>query len=250
MELNNLTKAKFIKRYKRFFADCRLENGDIITAHCPNSGSMKSLLDEGNTVWIEYNDDPKRKLRYKLHLMRVEKTQGMACINTMLPNKIVFDAVKNKEIAELNEFEEIKSEVKYGKENSRIDIWLKDSEKETFIEVKNVTLMEEDETNIASFPDAVTTRGAKHLRELTLEVEKGNRAVMLYLVNRDDCNAFKIAKHIDKKYKEEFDKAVNAGVEVLIYQTKIEIDENNYAKIKIDKKLELLKENTKEILKY
>lgn len=243
MILENLIKGKFIKRYKRFFVDCELENGEIVVAHCANTGSMKSLLDKGNDVWLQINSNPNAKLKYKLQLMRA-KTEAIVCVNTHLPNKIVFDAISNKDIPELTSFVEIKPEVKYGDENSKIDIWLKEKgefgvkSKETYIEVKNVTLCEDDLPNVAQFPDSVTDRGAKHLRELVKEVEKGNRAVMFYLINRTDGDSFKVAEHIDPKYKEAFDEAVSKGVEVLIYKTKFEFDENNNCEIKIDKKIE------------
>lgn len=242
MILDNLIKGKFVKRYKRFFADCELENGEIVIAHCANTGSMKSLLDEGNEVWLQENPNPSAKLKYKLQLMRA-KTGAVVCINTHLPNKIVFDAILNKEIPELATFVEIKPEVKYGEENSKIDIWLKDKgefgikSKETYIEVKNVTMCEDDLPNVAQFPDSVTSRGAKHLRELVKEVEIGNRSVMFYLINREDGNSFKIAEHIDSKYKEAFDDAISKSVEILVYKTEFKFEKNS-CEIKIGKKLD------------
>lgn len=236
MIIENLVKGKLVKRYKRFFVDCILENGELITAHCPNSGSMKSLINEGNIVYLTHNNDPKRKLKYQLQIIELE-TGDFACVNTMLPNKIVFDAIKEKKIKKLSKFTKIKSEVKYGEENSRIDIMLTDEDnKNTYVEVKNVTLMEKELPKLAQFPDAVTSRGEKHLRELEKEVQNGNRAVMLYLVNRTDCNEFKIAEHIDKKYNNAFHKAIENGVEIIIIKTKIDIEDNK-AVIEIDKEI-------------
>lgn len=231
MILNNLIKAKFLKRYKRFFIDCEID-GEVKIAHCPNTGSMKSIIEEAKYVYVEYNDDPKKKLRYKAHIIELN-SGALVCINTMLPNKIVLNAIENKEIKEIENFDEIKPEVNYGDEKSKIDIWLKDKSKETFIEVKNTTLLED---NYVQFPDAITSRGAKHLRELSKEVEKGNRSVMFYLINRNDGDKFKVAEHIDKNYKEEYDNAVKTGVEVLAYKTKFNIKDNSI-EIKIDKRI-------------
>ena len=240
MILEGLIKGKLLKRYKRFFVDCELEDGEIVTAHCANTGSMKSLLDEGNEVWIQENPNPKAKLKYKLQIMRT-KTGALCCVNTMLPNKIVFEGIENGSIVELKDFTEIKSEVKYGEENSRIDVWTKDRDgAESFIEVKNTTLVEDELENVAQFPDSVTTRGAKHLRELAKEAVRGNRAVMVYLINREDGNKFRIANDIDPKYKEEFDLAKKEGLEVLPYKSKIVIDSKGNCEITVEEKVELI----------
>ncbi len=239
MKLEKQIVGKFEKRYKRFFADSILENGELVVSHCPNSGSMKSLMDLENLTYMTFNDDPKRKLKYTLNVMKLENG-AFACVNTSLPNKIVYDAIVNGEIPEIKDFDTILREVKYGEENSRIDILCEKGGEKIFIEVKNVTLIEKDSPGIAMFPDAVTDRGAKHLRELAKEVEKGNRAVMFYLVNRTDAESFAVAEHIDKKYKAEFDKAKAAGVEILVYKSKISIsgeDNNCEVDIEIDKRL-------------
>ena len=246
MIIRNQIKGTFIKRYKRFFVDCKLENGDIVTAHCPNSGSMKSLLNEKNKVYLTFNDDPKRKLKYTLNFMQLEDG-SLVCVNTNLPNELIYDSIKSNLVDELKNPSDIVREVKYGEENSRIDVLCKIDDKEVFVEVKNVTLIEEEENfnlkkieNLAQFPDAITHRGAKHLRELSKEVEKGKKAVMFYLVNRTDAKCFSIAKHIDYRYYEEFLRALKIGVEVLVYNTKIHILENNDIKITINKKLPLV----------
>ncbi|MCA9497069.1 MAG: DNA/RNA nuclease SfsA [Nanoarchaeota archaeon] len=241
MKFEGLIKGRFVKRYKRFFMDCRLENGEIVIGHCPNTGSMKSLLDDENFVYMLENDDPKKKLKYACKIMEM-KNGSLACIDTHLPNKIVYDGINEGLVKELMDFKSIEREKKYGNENSKIDILLtSNSEQKIFVEVKNVTLIEDNLPNVAQFPDSVSLRGAKHLRELANEVKKGNRAIIFYLVNRSDGESFKIAEHIDEKYKEEFDKAVVVGVEVLIYKSKIEIGEDFSCNISIDKKLDLNK---------
>jgi sugar fermentation stimulation protein A len=232
MELKNLIKGKLIRRYKRFLVDIELMNKEIITAHCPNSGSMKSLIDKGNIVYLSYNNDPKRKLNHSLELIKL-KNNTLACVNTMLPNRIVYDAIVKGKIKEIKKYSTIKREVKYGKENSKIDILLENKDEKIYVEVKNVTLMEEDFPKIAQFPDAVTLRGQKHLRELSLEVKKGNKAMIVYLINRSDCDSFRIAKHIDSNYYEEYLKATKSGVKAVYYKTLIKVDKNNNAIIEI-----------------
>ena len=208
-----------IKRYKRFLADVRLDNGDVITAHCANSGSMKSLLAEGAQVVLSYHDNPKRKLKYSWELVRAQRQDGtwgdLVGINTSLPNRIVEEAIRDGEIAELTGYATLRREVKYGK-NSRIDILLDDGNGPScYVEVKNVTLSRQD--GLAEFPDAVTSRGAKHLLELSDMVAEGHRAVMFYLVQRPDCDRFAIARDLDPTYAEGLKAAQSAGVEVLIY---------------------------------
>lgn len=231
MELNNLQKGELVRRYKRFLADVEI-NGEVITAHCPNSGSMKSIAHPGSMVYLTKETNPKRKLGYTLQLIETEN--GIACINTNLANTLAYEAFRLKRFKGFN-YNTVRKEVKYGG-NSRIDIILQGDEN-IFVEVKNVTLEEEGLEGVAQFPDAKTERGRKHLRELSGEVEKGNRAIMFFLVNRTDCCGFKIAEHIDPDYKEEFDKAVEAGVEVMVYQSSIEI-ERNFARLEVDKKIE------------
>ena len=239
MKFENIIISNYINRYKRFFMDCMLPNDGIVTAHTPNTGSMKSLLFSNMKVILEKNDNPKRKLKYTTHLA-ILPSGTRVCINTHLPNKLVFDAINGNQIPEIANCTEIKKEVKYGNENSIIDIYCTDEqEKETFVEVKNVTLMEDELKGVAQFPDAISARGVKHLRELALEVKKGNRAIMFYFIARDDCKKFKIAEHIDKKYKEEFDRAVKAGVEMIAYKIKSKIYGDNLY-LEVGKKVEII----------
>ncbi len=211
-------KGQLIKRYKRFFADVQLENG-IVTAHCPNTGSMKGLLKKNNTVWLSETDNPKRKLKYTWELVNENKTNTLVGINTQLPNKIVYDALLNKKIEEFNKYDSIKKEVPYGN-NSRIDFLLEGKNiKPCYLEVKNVHYSDGD--GLAKFPDAVTTRGLKHLHELIEVANKGYRAVMLYLVQREDCDKFELAYDIDPQYCKSFNEALKNGVEVLCFSCKI-----------------------------
>lgn len=212
-----LIPAALIKRYKRFLADVRLENGEVITVHCPNSGSMLGCQEAGAPVLISDSGNPARKLRYTWEMIRTGKT--WVGINTMRPNEVVFEAIQNRKVPELAKFEEIRREVRYGK-SSRIDIWLRSGKKETFVEVKNVTLPDL-ENKRAVFPDAVTERGKKHLEELSEVVKRGHRAVMFYFVNREDVESAAPARAIDPEYALALEKAVRSGVEVLAYQARL-----------------------------
>lgn len=209
-----LVEAKFIKRYKRFFVDAA-QGGDVLTAHCANTGSMKGLLLEGARCYLRDVNDPKRKLRYSFEM--IDGGNALVGVNTSLPNSLVYDALMAKEIDSLSAYSKAKREVKYGKEGkSRIDVLLTEEGLcDCYVEVKNVTLAEE---GVAKFPDAVTSRGLKHLEELALEVKKGNRAVMFYLVQRSDCSCFKPAVDIDPAYCAKLKEVVEQGVEVLCYQ--------------------------------
>ncbi len=218
----NLIKGKLIKRYKRFMADVELENGDVVTAHCANSGSMLSVQEAGSTVWLSPSNNPKRKLKYTWEIIEVDGHN--VGINTSHPNKIVEEAILGGLVPELSGYATLRREVKYG-QNSRIDILLEDDAKPTcYVEVKNVTLRRGDN---ADFPDAVTTRGAKHLRELGDMVEQGHRAVMFYLVQRPDCKVMDIARDIDPTYDAELKTAIKRGVEVICYQCRVETNEIN-----------------------
>lgn len=227
-----LLQGTFIKRYKRFFADVKLDSGEVITAHCPNTGSMKGLNTEGLIARVLPNDDPKRKLKYTLeHLCIGGHWVG---VNTGLPNKIVKEALENKQIPELVNYNILKTEQKYG-ENSRIDILLEKSEtgEKCYVEIKNVTLMEE--TGLASFPDAVTERGRKHLNELINVVKKGDKACIFYLINRTDCDKVTCAEHIDPAYAATFKEAIASGVQCLAYNSKITESE-----ITVDRKVDVI----------
>lgn len=209
-----LTKGKLIKRYKRFLADVELEDGTTVVAHCANSGSMLGLKDEGSTVWLSPNQNPKAKLDWRWEL--ASQNNIPVGINTSRPNAIVEEAIKGGKINELTGYSNSKREVKYGK-NSRIDILLTDTNKpDCYVEVKSVTL-KRDTPQTAEFPDSVTSRGAKHLEELSDMVELGHRAVMVYLVQRSDCDKFSIAGDIDPAYLAAFKKALASGVEAICY---------------------------------
>lgn len=207
-----LIKATLIKRYKRFMVDATLENGETVTAHCPNTGSMLGLLEAGSTVWLSPAENPERKLKFTLEM--IQTPTSLVGVHTGRPNKLVKQAIEQGQLkAHFPDIQSLKSEQKYG-ENSRIDLLIEESNRKCFIEIKNVTLKED---NAALFPDAVTTRGTKHLVELTNEVKSGNRAVMFYLVQREDCEHFNVAAHIDPTYAQELKNAMAQGVEVLAY---------------------------------
>ena len=217
----SLIKGRLIKRYKRFLADIELESGEMITAHVANPGSMMGLKDEGLTVWLSRSDNPKRKLPYSWELVEVDG--ALVGINTAHPNGIVADAIEDGQIDALAGYENLTREVKYG-ENSRIDILLSGQNKpDCYVEVKNVTLKRND--SLAEFPDSVTARGAKHLKELVSMVEQGHRAVMFYLIQRTDCTKFQIAADIDPLYAAAFKEAIAAGVEIICYDCHISTKE-------------------------
>ncbi|NSX54595.1 DNA/RNA nuclease SfsA [Parasulfitobacter algicola] len=215
-----LVPGHLIRRYNRFLSDVRLENGDVIKAHCPNPGSMMGLKDEGLKVWLEPNDDPKKKLKYGWRLVEFENGHWSG-IDTSVPNRVVKEALLARQITELSDYHTVRPEVRYG-ENSRIDFLLTQAGlPDVYVEVKNVHLLRQDDW--AEFPDSVTTRGAKHLAELTNMVSEGHRAVMLYLVQRTDCARFKLAPDLDPGYALAFDKARAAGVQMLCYDTRIDV---------------------------
>lgn len=217
-----LIPATLIKRYKRFLADCRLEDGREVTAHCANPGSMLGLAEPGVRIWLEPNDDPKKKLKYGWRL--VEHASGdFTGVDTSVPNRALKAALEARQIAALAGYSEVRAEVKYG-QNSRIDFLLRgEGLPDAYIEVKSVTLSRQP--GLAEFPDSVTERGAKHLRELGDMAEAGHRAVMLYLVQRTDCDRFALAADIDPTYAAEFKAAAARGVERLVIGTKITPEE-------------------------
>ncbi|MEM0987056.1 MAG: DNA/RNA nuclease SfsA [Pseudomonadota bacterium] len=214
MDLPPLIPAKLVKRYNRFLADVVLEDGrGAVTAHCPNPGSMMGLKAPGSRVWLSASDNPKRKLKYTLEL--VEADGGLVAINTNNPNRLAEEAIRNGTIAEVQGFETLQREVKYGV-NSRIDILLERSDAGlTYVEVKNCHLMRSP--GLAEFPDSVTSRGAKHLVELAEMVKEGHRAVMLFIVQRSDCARFETAEDLDPTYHAGLKAAADAGVDVLVY---------------------------------
>ena len=227
----SLIKGKLIKRYKRFFADIKI-NKETVVAHCPNTGSMKGLLDEGNDVYLTKNDDPKRKLKYTLEIIKVKKK--LVGVNTHLANKIVNHGLKNNLIKELKYLENIKSEVFFDKE-TRFDFLVKKKKHKMFVEVKNVTLFRS--TKIAEFPDAITSRGSKHLLTLINAIKKGYKSYLLFLVQVQGVEKFKIAKDIDIDYYKNYLIAKKAGVNFLAYRCKM-----NSKEIKIEKKLKIIDE--------
>jgi len=226
---NPLIKGRLIKRYKRFFTDVKIGK-EIVTAHCPNTGSMMGLLDEGNEVYISKNDDPKRKLKYTLEIIKVKK--NLVGVNTHFANKIAFHGLSNNLVKEVTNNDSIKSEVFFDKE-TRFDFLVEKNKQKIFVEVKNVTLFRKEKT--AEFPDAVTSRGSKHLKTLIEAVKKGYKSYLLFLVQIQGVNNFKIAKDIDKEYYENYLLAKKAGVTFLAYQCKISTKE-----IKIDKKIKII----------
>ena len=225
----SLIKGKLIKRYKRFFTDVKLEKG-IVTAHCPNTGSMKGLLDEGNDVYILPNNDPKRKLKYGLEIIKAKK--NLVGVNTHMANRIAQHALENNLIKELRNNDSIKPEVFFNKE-TRFDFLVKKDNQKIFVEVKNVTLFRDHKT--AEFPDAVTSRGSKHLLTLIDAIKKGYKSYLLFLVQIQNMENFKIAKDIDAEYYKNYILAKKAGVNFLAYRCNI-----SSKKIFIDKKLKII----------
>ena len=226
-----LIKGKFVKRYKRFFADVKV-NKSIITAHCPNTGSMMGLLNENNDAWVSKNDDPKRKLKFTLEILKSKN--NLIGINTHLANKLVLEGLKNNSFLEFKNLENIQPEVFYNKE-TRFDFLVSKENNKSFIEVKNVTLIRD---NINSeFPDAITTRGSKHIKTLIEASKKGYQCYVLFLVQISNCKYFKIAKDIDKEYYENYKYAKKVGVNFIAYNCKIGSKE-----IKVDKKVKIINE--------
>lgn len=217
-----LAPARLIRRYKRFLADCRLEDGREVTAHCANPGSMLGLAEPGVKIWLEPNDDPKKKLKWGWRLVDHENGHFTG-VDTSVPNRALKAALEAGEVPELAAYRTIRPEVKYGR-NSRIDFLLQqDGLPDAWVEVKSVTLSRQP--GLAEFPDSVTARGAKHLGELAEMAQSGHRAVMFYLVQRTDCATFTIARDLDPAYGVAFDKARQMGVELLCYGTRITPDD-------------------------
>ncbi|MCB5359611.1 DNA/RNA nuclease SfsA [Vibrio lentus] len=225
-----LEPATLIKRYKRFLADITLPDDSERTIHCANTGAMTGCATPGNTVWYSTSDNAKRKYPNSWEISETDKGHRI-CVNTARANQLAVEAIENKTIVELLGYDALRTEVKYGSENSRIDILLEDSEKPPcYIEVKSVTLLDEQQTSIKQgtstkgqgfFPDAVTTRGQKHLRELTEMAESGNRAVLLFTVLHSGIEKVSAAHHIDAKYSLLLKQAQDAGVEVLCYKAEL-----------------------------
>jgi sugar fermentation stimulation protein A len=211
--------ATLIKRYKRFLADVELENGDVITVHTPNTGSMLGLSDPGMRVWLRDTQNPARKYQYSWEVC--EPSPGnLVGVHTGIANQLVTEAIQCDRIPEIAGYTAIQPEQKYGVENSRIDLLLKgENLADCYVEIKNVTANCESDTAI--FPDAVSARGQKHLRELIEVVKAGHRAIMFYCVQRADCRKFRPAFEIDPDYAGLLEAAYKQGVEILAYQSKI-----------------------------
>jgi len=227
----SLIKGKLIKRYKRFFTDVKL-NKEVVTAHCPNTGSMMGLLEDGNEVYLLKNDDPKRKLKYGLEI--IKSRNNLVGVNTHMANKIAHHGLKNNLIEELKNNENIKAEVFFNKE-TRFDFLIEKNKQKIFMEVKNVTLFRDK--NTAEFPDAITSRGSKHLLTLIDAIRKGYKCYLLFLVQIENMEYFRIAKDIDSEYYKNYLIAKKAGVNFLAYRCKI-----NSKEILIDKKLKIINE--------
>lgn len=208
-----LIRGTLIKRYKRFLADVELEDGTIITAHCTNSGSMKTCIEVGAPVLLSRSDNPKRKTAYTWEMIYINN--NWIGINTMVPNKIVYDAIIANEIDSLSGYSNVLREVKF--EDSRFDIYAENEKEKCFVEVKNVTMKDGD---YALFPDAITVRGRKHLDTLIKVKKQGMRAVMVYVIQRMDVSKFSTAKSIDAEYDKALKNAMNNGVEVIAIQVK------------------------------
>ena len=212
---SQLLRGELIRRYKRFLADIRLGNGHVVTAHCANTGSMTGCQEPGSTVYVSQAENPKRRLAYTWEMVRVKRT--WVGINTMLPNRLVAEAIESGVISELQGYQRIRREVQVAA-GTRLDLCLEHSRRRCYVEVKNVTLAVQ---GIAAFPDAVTERGTKHLRELIRLRRKGERAAMVFVVQRGDCKAFRPADEIDMEYGAWLRKAVKAGVDVLPYRARV-----------------------------
>jgi sugar fermentation stimulation protein A len=211
---NKLISGLFIKRYKRFFTDVKLKN-KTITAHCPNSGSMLGLLNKNNKVWVTEAQNKKRKLKYTLQI--IEDKKSKVGVNTHLTNKIVLDALERNLIKDFSKNVKIVTEQVFGS-NTRFDFYLEDKNNKSFLEVKNVTLVRNDK--VAEFPDSVTSRGTKHLNELINAKKKGYNAYLLFVIQREDCKKFEIAKDLDPVYSKTLIKAVKHNVKILCYDCK------------------------------
>jgi sugar fermentation stimulation protein A len=211
----NLIKGKLLKRYKRFLADIILDDGTEVIAHCPNPGSMMGLASAGTTVWLEPNNDPKKKLKFGWRL--VEYKNHMICIDTNIANIVIKEALEKKEIPELS-YQDFKSEVKYS-DNSRIDFLLNSSSQQTYLEIKSVTLMREK--GLAEFPDSVTKRGSKHLEDLSKMVKSGHKSVLLFLCMRSDIDRVRIAADLDSLYNANIKAALESGIRLICYDTQV-----------------------------
>jgi len=211
-----LIQGTLIRRYQRFKAEVRLRNNHMVTALCPNTGSMIACSEPGRPVYLSRQNAPHRKLKYTWEIIKMPTS--LVGVNTGVPNKLVKESILAGKISELTGYDRVRSEVPYGR-NSRIDLLLEKDRQQCFVEIKNCTLVE---NGVACFPDAVTTRGQKHLKELQQQVRQGHRSVMFYLIQRMDAGLFRPADHIDSEYGRGLRKAVKDGVEILVYDVRID----------------------------
>ncbi len=216
----DLIQGTLIRRYKRFLADVRLKNNRIVTAHCPNSGAMTECATPGQPVYLSSHDNPKRKLKYTWEI--IEMPTSLVGVNTLVPNRLIKKSIEQDAIQELKGYDVIKAEIKAG-QGSRLDLLLtKEGKAPCFVEIKNCTLVTD---GIACFPDAVTSRGLKHLVELQRLVREGNRCVMFYLVQRMDANVFRPADKIDPAYGNELRRAKKNRVEIIVYDVSLDLEQ-------------------------
>jgi sugar fermentation stimulation protein A len=207
-----------VKRYKRFIVDVKLADGEVVAAHCPNSGSMQECCEPGRPVYLSFHDNPKRKLKYTWEL--IEMPASMVGINTLIPNRLVAESIEAGLISDLNGYDTLAREVKTS-DNTRLDILLSSEDgNRCYVEIKNCTLVKE---GVACFPDAVTSRGLKHLIELSFLVSKGFRCVIFYVIQRMDATIFQPADHIDPAYGRGLRQALKHGVEIMVYDTRIDL---------------------------
>ena len=213
-----LVPATLLKRYKRFLADVKLNNGETITVHCPNTGSMAGCCEPGRTVYLSFHDNPGRKYKYTWELIAMPTS--LVGVNTLIPNRLVGQSIEQHLIPELAQFSKVKREVKIG-DHSRIDLLLTGSSgQRCYIEIKNCTLVND---GLAQFPDAVTKRGLRHIIELEKRVKAGHRAMMFYFIQRMDARVFRPADHIDSDYGHRLRQAADKGVEVIAYDVRISL---------------------------
>ena len=227
---NKLISGVFIKRYKRFFIDAQIKD-KLVTAHCPNTGSMQGLLDKGNKIWLSESNNPNRKLKYTVQI--IESNGSKVGVNTHLTNKIFQNALESNMIKEFDNDIKIKPEIKFG-QNTRFDFLISKKNYKALIEVKNVTLKRK--SKIAEFPDAITSRGAKHIDELIKASKKGYKVFIAFVIQREDCDEFTIAEDIDPEYSKLLSNAVKKKLNVLCYDCKFSskgIKLNNKIKFKI-----------------
>lgn len=229
MKYTPLIKGKLLKRYKRFFVDVLLDDGQTVIAHCVNTGSMLSCLEVGAEVALSISDNPKRKLKYTFEMIKIKKT--WVGVNTVLANKLAEELIQNSNLLGLNNIEAIAREVKYN-EHTRFDFLITNNDTKTFLEVKNVSMVFDGK---ASFPDAKSERGTKHLNELQKAISEGYKAIMLYICQRDDAITFSPAENIDPLYASTLKLSVKKGVQIIAVKSKVSIKENKiYCRIPIE----------------